>query len=60
VTHRKKETTMKVASNTGMMLLGVWLILTGVFPLLGIDFDLKPLLLSALAIAAGAMILMNK
>jgi hypothetical protein len=51
---------MKLASNTGMLLLGAWLILTGALPLLKISFDGLPLLMGILAIAAGAMILMNK
>ena len=30
---------MKLASNTGMMLLGIWLIFYGVVPLLKLDFE---------------------
>jgi hypothetical protein len=51
---------MKLASNTGMMLLGVWLILLGALPILGIHFEFQGMLLNGLAIAAGVMILMNK
>jgi hypothetical protein len=51
---------MKLASNTGMLLLGIWLVLTGLIPLLHLDFQALPTLMSALAIAAGAMILMNR
>ncbi len=51
---------MKLASNTGMMLLGVWLLLTGLAPLLHLDFEALPKLLSLLAAAAGVTILMNK
>jgi hypothetical protein len=51
---------MKLASNTGMMLLGIWLILLGTLPILGIQFELQGMLLNGLAIAAGVMILMNK
>jgi hypothetical protein len=50
---------MKLASNTGMMLLGIWLILYGVVPLLKLDFDVSAVL-QILAIAAGAFLLMNK
>jgi hypothetical protein len=49
---------MKLASNTGMLLLGMWLVLTGVLPLLNINVD--PRLMGILAVAAGAMILANK
>ena len=50
---------MKLAANTGMLLLGVWLILYGAVPLLKLDFDVSTVL-QILAIAAGAMLLMNK
>ncbi|HEX4414186.1 MAG TPA: hypothetical protein VH107_11200 [Lacipirellulaceae bacterium] len=51
---------MKLATNTGMLLLGIWLILSGALPLLGIVFQGEGTLLSVLAIAAGVLILMNK
>ena len=51
---------MKLASNTGMMLLGIWLVLTGLTPLVNLNFEALPKLLAVLAVAAGAMILMNK
>jgi hypothetical protein len=43
-----------------MMLLGIWLLLTGLLPLLNINFQGQVELLSILAVAAGVMILMNK
>ncbi len=51
---------MKLASNSGMLVLGIWLILYGALPLLNINFDFREELMSILAIAAGALILMNK
>jgi len=51
---------MKIASNPGMLLLGIWLILSGLLPLLKIGFQGQAELLSILAIAAGALILMNR
>ena len=51
---------MKLASNPGMLVLGIWLILFGALPLLNINFDGLPMLMNVLAIAAGALILMNK
>jgi hypothetical protein len=51
---------MKLASNTGMLLLGIWLVLTGLLHFLKVDIQALPTLMAALAIAAGAMILMNK
>jgi hypothetical protein len=51
---------MKVAANPGMLLLGIWLLLTGLVPILGLNFQALPTLMSVLAIAAGALILMNR
>jgi hypothetical protein len=50
---------MKLAPNPGLMLLGIWLIMTGVTPLLNLNLDLDPLM-NILAVAAGILILMNK
>ena len=51
---------MKLASNSGMMLLGIWLVLYGALPLLKISFDGQEPLMRLLAVAAGALVLMNK
>jgi hypothetical protein len=51
---------MKIASNPGMLLLGIWLILTCALPLLNISFQGQVPLLQILGIAAGVLILMNK
>jgi hypothetical protein len=51
---------MKLASNTGMLLLGIWLVLYGLVPLLHLDIQALPMLMSVLALAAGVTILMNK
>lgn len=51
---------MKIGSNPGMMLLGIWLVLTGLAPLLDLNFRAMPTLMSALAVAAGALLLMNR
>jgi hypothetical protein len=51
---------MKVASNTGMLLLGIFLLLYGLFPLLHIDLPNRDTFLQIFAVAAGVMILMNK
>lgn len=51
---------MKLASNLGMLLLGVWLVLTGLLPLLNIAFQGQATLMSVLAVVAGVLILMNK
>ena len=51
---------MKLASNTGMLLLGIWLVLTGLIAVSEPEFQALPTLMNVLAVAAGAMILMNK
>lgn len=51
---------MKIAANPGMLLLGIWLVLNGLIPLLNLNFQALPLLMNVLAIAAGALILMNR
>ncbi len=51
---------MKVTQNLGMALLGVWLILSGLIPLLNLSFSGLGTLMAILAIAAGALILVGK
>ncbi|HEY4665928.1 MAG TPA: hypothetical protein VIH26_01365 [Anaerolineales bacterium] len=51
---------MKVTKNLGMLLLGVWLILTGLLPLLDLSFSGLGTLMAVLAIAAGVVILFRR
>jgi hypothetical protein len=51
---------MKVTKNLGMLLLGCWLILTGLIPLLSLSFSGLGTLMAILAIAAGALILVGR
>ena len=46
--------------NLGMLLLGIWLILTGLLPFLHITFANMGMILSVLAVAAGSLILLNR
>ena len=46
--------------NLGMLLLGVWLILEGVIPLINLTFSGLGTLMAVLAIAAGALIITGK
>ena len=50
----------KLTRNLGMLLLGVWLILTGLIPLLNLASAGLGTLLAALALAAGALILIGR
>ena len=51
---------MKLTGKIGMILLGVWLILSGVIPLLSLSFSGLGTLMAILAIAAGALILIDR
>lgn len=62
-THLEKETlrmAMKLTKNIGMLLLGIWLILGGLIPLLNLSFSELGTLMAILAIAAGAFILLGR
>ena len=51
---------MKITKNLGMTLLGIWLIITGLIPLLNLSFSWLGMLMAIVAIAAGALILAGK
>ena len=59
-----KENNMKISKKLtqklGMILLAVWLILTGIFQLVTFDFPYKAAIMSILAIAAGVLILFDR
>jgi hypothetical protein len=47
---------MKLTKNIGMLLLGIWLILTGLIQLLNFSFSGLGSIMAILAIAAGVLI----
>ena len=51
---------MKQSKNLGMVLLGIWLIVTGVIPLLNLSFSGLGTFMAILAIAAGALISLGR
>jgi hypothetical protein len=51
---------MKMNKNIGMLLLGIWLLLYGLIPLLNLSFSGLGTLMAILAIAAGALILIGR
>lgn len=51
---------VKMTRNLGMQLLGLWLILTGLIPLLNLSFSGLGTLMAVIAIAAGALILVGR
>jgi hypothetical protein len=50
----------KRSRNFGTILLGVWLIASGLLPLLGISIPHSGLVLNLLAIVAGVLILIDR
>jgi hypothetical protein len=51
---------MKITRNIGMLLLAVWLILTGLIPLLKLGFSGLGTVMAILAIAAGVLIVVGR
>ncbi len=51
---------MKLTRNIGMLLLGIWLILTGLIPLLNFTFSGLGTVMAILAIAAGVLIIIGR
>jgi len=59
----KEDDTMskfKLTNNLGMILLGIWLIMTGLIPLLHLNFEGLGLIMSILAVVSGALILLGR
>ncbi|TLY47376.1 MAG: hypothetical protein E6K53_16580 [Gammaproteobacteria bacterium] len=56
----KNFRTMKLTKSLGMLLLGIWLILSGLIPLLHLSFSALGLLMAILAVAAGVLILLGR
>jgi hypothetical protein len=51
---------MKVTRNIGTLLLAVWLILTGLIPVLNLSFSGLNTVMAILAIAAGVLIVVGR
>ncbi len=51
---------MKLTKNLGMLLLGIWLILTGLIPLMHLGISGLGTIMTILAIAAGVLILLGR
>jgi hypothetical protein len=51
---------MGLTKNIGMILLAVWLILSGLIPLLNLSFSGVGMLMAILAIAAGVFIVIGR
>jgi len=51
---------MKISRNLGTFLLGIWLIVTGLIPLLHLSFSGLGTLMAGLAIAAGVLLVVGR
>ena len=51
---------MTMTKNLGMILLSIWLILTGLITLIGLSFQGLHVVMGVLAIAAGVMIVLGR
>lgn len=51
---------VRLTKNLGMLLLGIWLIISGLVPLLNLSFEGLGTLMAVLALAAGALILAGR
>jgi hypothetical protein len=50
----------RLTKNLGMILLGIWLIMTGLIPLLHLNFEGLGMIMAVLAIVSGVMILLGR
>ncbi len=51
---------MRLTKNLGLLLLGIWLIMTGLISVLSFSFAGLPMVMAILAIAAGVLILLGR
>ena len=51
---------MRPTKNLGMLLLGIWLIISGVVPLINLSFSGLGTLMAGLAVVAGALIIVGR
>ena len=51
---------MKLTRNIGMLLLALWLVLSGLIPLLSLSFSGLGVVMAVLAIAAGILIAIGR
>jgi hypothetical protein len=60
VSNMTKNLGMKLTKSWGMILLSIWLIVTGLIALLSFSFQGLHLIMAILAIAAGVLILLGR
>ena len=55
-----KMNKLRLPKNLGMILLGIWLIMTGLIPLLHFNFEGLSLIMAVLAIVTGVLFLFDR
>ncbi len=50
----------RLTKNLGMILLGIWLVMSGLIPLLHLSFEGLPMVMSVLAVVSGVFILLGR
>ena len=50
----------KPSKNIGRLLLSIWLIAMGLFPLLNVEFSAKDVIMAVVALVAGVMLLLGR
>lgn len=50
----------RLTKNLGMILLGIWLIMTGLIPLLHLNVEGLSLIMAILAVVSGAFIILGR
>ena len=56
----ERSAKMRLTKRLGFLLLGIWLILTGLIPLFHFNFSGLDIIMAILAIAAGVLILLER
>lgn len=51
---------MKITQSKGMLLLGVWLVLTGITPFLNVAIPYRATIMPLIALVAGVLILIDR
>lgn len=51
---------VKPTKNLGLLLMGIWLIMTGLIALFHLSFEGLPLIMSLLAIASGVLVILGR
>ena len=57
---KKEANKMKITKSLGMLLLGIWILMTGLLQVVSISIPSIGTILALLAIVAGALIILDK